>query len=125
MRAASGYTAREVLDNIWMNAYELQRQQADLFGQEVLPDLVAQFNQDLTDLSRFQSLRHDSRTNRAIGLLTAVFLAPTIVLAFASIYLTSNSWLTLTLSAAAAIASGAGAYVLWGAFMNRRIKGGQ
>lgn len=42
MRAASGYTAREVLDNIWMNAYELQRQQADLFGQEVLPDLVAQ-----------------------------------------------------------------------------------
>ena len=42
VRAASGYTAREVLDNIWMNAYELQRQQADLFGQEVLPDLVAQ-----------------------------------------------------------------------------------
>ena len=93
--------------------------------QHNLPDLVAQFNQDLTDLSRFQSLRHDSRTNRAIGLLTAVFLAPTIVLAFASIYVTSNSWLTVTLSAAAAIASGAGAYVLWGAFMNRRIKGGQ
>ena len=42
VRAASGYTAREVLDNIWMNAYELQRQQADLFGQEVLPDIVAQ-----------------------------------------------------------------------------------
>ena len=41
VRAASGYTAREVLDNIWMNAYELQRQQADLFSGEVLPDLVA------------------------------------------------------------------------------------
>ncbi len=41
VRAASGYTAREVLDNIWMNAHQLQREQADLFGNEVLPELRA------------------------------------------------------------------------------------
>ena len=92
--------------------------------QHKLPELVSQFNQDLTDLSRFQSLRHDSRTNSAIGLLTAVFLAPTIVLAFASIYVTSNSWLAVALSAVAAIASGAGAYSLWRIFMNRRFMRG-
>jgi polyphosphate kinase len=42
VRAASGYTPREVLDNIWQRAYELQREQADLFGSIVLPDLEAQ-----------------------------------------------------------------------------------
>ncbi len=31
VRAASGYTPREVLENIWQRAYELQREQADLF----------------------------------------------------------------------------------------------
>ena len=41
VRAASGYTAREVLENIWQNAYDLQRQQADLFSASVLPELVA------------------------------------------------------------------------------------
>ena len=41
VRAASGYTAREVLENIWKRAYELQRQQADLFRAEVLPGLVS------------------------------------------------------------------------------------
>ena len=42
VRAASGYTPREVLENIWQRAYELQREQADLFGDVVLPDLEAQ-----------------------------------------------------------------------------------
>jgi polyphosphate kinase len=42
VRAASGYTPREVLENIWQRAYELQREQADLFRRAVLPDLVAQ-----------------------------------------------------------------------------------
>jgi polyphosphate kinase len=40
VRAASGYTAREVLENIWQSAYDLQRQQADLFSSSVLPELV-------------------------------------------------------------------------------------
>jgi polyphosphate kinase len=42
VRAASGYTPREVLENIWQRAYDLQREQADLFGDVVLPDLEAQ-----------------------------------------------------------------------------------
>ena len=42
VRAASGYTPREVLENIWQRTYELQREQADLFGSVVLPDLEAQ-----------------------------------------------------------------------------------
>ena len=42
VRAASGYTAREVLENIWQRAYALQREQADLFGDVVMPDLEAQ-----------------------------------------------------------------------------------
>ena len=41
VRAASGYTPREVLENIWENAYALQRHQADLFRREVLPELQA------------------------------------------------------------------------------------
>ncbi len=41
VRAASGYTPREVLENIWERAYELQRIQADLFRASVLPDLEA------------------------------------------------------------------------------------
>jgi len=41
VRAASGYTAREVLENIWQNAYELQREQADLFRHRLLPELEA------------------------------------------------------------------------------------
>jgi len=40
VRAASGYTPREVLDNIWQRSYELQREQADLFRRIVLPELV-------------------------------------------------------------------------------------
>jgi len=42
VRAASGYTPREVLENIWERAYELQREQARLFHQSVLPDLEAE-----------------------------------------------------------------------------------
>ncbi len=42
VRAASGYTPREVLENIWDKAYELQRQQARLFHDSVLPDLEAE-----------------------------------------------------------------------------------
>jgi polyphosphate kinase len=39
IRAASGYTPREVLENIWQSAYELQREQADLFRHSVMPEL--------------------------------------------------------------------------------------
>jgi polyphosphate kinase len=42
VRAASGYTPREVLENIWDKAYELQRQQARLFRDLILPDLEAE-----------------------------------------------------------------------------------
>jgi len=42
VRAASGFTPREVLENIWDKAYELQRQQARLFRDSVLPDLEAE-----------------------------------------------------------------------------------
>lgn len=42
VRAASGFTPREVLENIWARAYELQRQQARLFHEEVLPGLEAE-----------------------------------------------------------------------------------
>jgi polyphosphate kinase len=39
VRAASGFTPREVLENIWERAYELQREQARLFHEAVLPEL--------------------------------------------------------------------------------------
>ena len=42
VRAASGYTAREVLESIWQRAYDLQSQQADLFGNVIMPDLEAE-----------------------------------------------------------------------------------
>jgi polyphosphate kinase len=41
VRAASGFTPREVLENIWQSAYELQREQADLFRHTILPELEA------------------------------------------------------------------------------------
>ncbi|MBI1350925.1 MAG: RNA degradosome polyphosphate kinase [Actinomycetales bacterium] len=40
VRAASGYTPREVLENIWAKSHELQLEQARLFKQEVLPHLT-------------------------------------------------------------------------------------
>ena len=52
VRAASGFTPREVLENIWSRAYELQREQAELFRASVLPDLEAQG----IDLLRFDQL---------------------------------------------------------------------
>ncbi|MCX6431500.1 MAG: RNA degradosome polyphosphate kinase [Actinobacteria bacterium] len=42
VRAASGYTAREVLENISQRAFDMQRQQADLFGNVVMPGLEAE-----------------------------------------------------------------------------------
>ena len=42
VRAASGFTAREVLENIWQRAYELQREQANLFRNSILPELEAE-----------------------------------------------------------------------------------
>lgn len=41
VRAASGYTPREVLEAIWSRAYELQRRQAEIFGEEIRPRLEA------------------------------------------------------------------------------------
>ncbi len=42
VRAASGYTPREVLENIWSKAHGLQLEQTQLFHREVLPDLEAE-----------------------------------------------------------------------------------
>ena len=39
VRAASGLTPREVLENIWERAYALQRQQADFFLNTIRPEL--------------------------------------------------------------------------------------
>ena len=39
VRAASGYTPKEVLENIWRDAYRLQLQQADLFTNDIRPAL--------------------------------------------------------------------------------------
>jgi polyphosphate kinase len=39
VRAASGYTPREVLENIWAKAHELQLEQALLFRSAILPDM--------------------------------------------------------------------------------------
>ena len=41
VRAASGYTPREVLENIWAKAHDLQLQQALLFRSDVLPEMRA------------------------------------------------------------------------------------
>ena len=41
VRAASGFTPREVLEAIWARAYELQLRQADIFRVDVRPDLEA------------------------------------------------------------------------------------
>jgi polyphosphate kinase len=40
VRAASGLTPREVLENIWLHASRLQREQARLFHEEILPALA-------------------------------------------------------------------------------------
>jgi polyphosphate kinase len=42
VRAASGLTPREVLENIWTHANQLQRHQAHLFHQEIVPALAEQ-----------------------------------------------------------------------------------
>lgn len=41
-RSANGVGPREVLENIWAQAYELQREQADFFADVVRPELEAQ-----------------------------------------------------------------------------------
>lgn len=42
VRAASGFTPREVLENIWKRAYDLQLEHARLFHGSVLPELQAE-----------------------------------------------------------------------------------
>ena len=42
VRAASGLTPREVLENIWARAHSLQREQAQVFHADVLPALASQ-----------------------------------------------------------------------------------
>lgn len=58
VRAASGYTPREVLEAIWSRAYELQRRQADIFRSEIRPLLEA------TDISvlRWEELTPAEKT---------------------------------------------------------------
>lgn len=41
VQAVSGYTPREVLEAIWSRAFELQRRQADIFRDEIRPELQA------------------------------------------------------------------------------------
>ncbi len=53
VRSASGFTPREVLENIWERAYELQREQALLFHRTIRPEL---------DREGIQLLRWDELT---------------------------------------------------------------
>lgn len=48
VRAASGFTPKEVLENIWSRAYGLQREQAALFTQDIRPALEREGIQILT-----------------------------------------------------------------------------
>jgi polyphosphate kinase len=57
VRAASGLTPREVLENIWTHANHLQRHQAHLFHQEMVPALA---EQDIFIL-RWDQLSDDER----------------------------------------------------------------
>jgi polyphosphate kinase len=57
VRAASGLTPREVLENIWTHASQLQRHQAHLFHQEIVPALA---EQDIFIL-RWDQLSDDER----------------------------------------------------------------
>lgn len=81
--------------------------------QHRLPSLVAQFNQDLTDLARYQTLQQESRVNRVIALLTALFLVPTLVLAAGSIYVTANSWTPVLASTAISVIGALATLAMW------------
>lgn len=81
--------------------------------QHRLPSLVAQFNQDLTDLARYQTLQQESRVNRTIALLTALFLVPTLVLASGSIYVTANAWGPVVVSVVISIVGAFGTLAIW------------
>lgn len=58
VRAANGYTPREVLENIWERAHEMQREQAQVFHADVLPGLLAAG----IELLRFQDLTENERS---------------------------------------------------------------
>jgi polyphosphate kinase len=57
VRAASGLTAREVLDAIWQRAHQLELRQAELFMGEIVPQLSAEGIQ----LLRWEDLGDDER----------------------------------------------------------------
>ena len=59
VRAASGLTPREVLDNIWTHAEQLQREQARLLHEEIIPALA---DSDIR-LLRWEQLSDEERTN--------------------------------------------------------------
>jgi hypothetical protein len=81
--------------------------------QQHLPELVEQFNQDLQDLARFQALRREARLNQSIGVLTAVFVAPTLVLALVAIYLAQGTWEPVVIGVVLSAVTGAAAYGGW------------
>lgn len=87
--------------------------------QHQLPELVEQVNQDLTDVARFQSLQQESRTNRAIALLTALFVLPTLILGAAAIYATDYTWGVLGFSLGLSAIAAAVGYFAWGRWMRR------
>lgn len=69
VRAASGLTPREVLENIWERAYALQRQQADFFLNTIRPEL----SQEGIGLLRWDELTPAEKTDLDVFFDAKVF----------------------------------------------------
>lgn len=69
VRAASGLTPREVLENIWTHGEQLQREQAHLFRAQILPALAAEGIR----LLRWDELSADEQANMDRFFETHVF----------------------------------------------------
>ena len=69
VRAASGYTPKEVLENIWRDAYRLQLQQADLFTNDIRPALEREGIEVLT----WDELTHLEKTETDLFFDAQVF----------------------------------------------------
>jgi polyphosphate kinase len=69
VRSASGFTPREVLENIWERAYELQREQALLFHRTIRPEL----ERESIQLLRWDELTPAEKSEVQIFFTTKVF----------------------------------------------------
>jgi polyphosphate kinase len=69
VRSASGFTPREVLENIWERAYELQREQALLFHRVIRPELEREGIQ----LLRWEELTPAEKSETQVFFTTKVF----------------------------------------------------